>query len=545
MIKNRCLQVLIILIFIICGTLGNNRQIFAGAKLADIANHWAVGQIQSMADEGIVSGYADNTFKPDAEVTRAEFVTMVNKVFKFTETIETSYPDVKAGDWFAGEIGKAKAAGYLGGYADGTMKPGNRISRQEAAVVIAQAAKLEPGSAQELAKFQDGAAIPAWSQGALAALVNRAYMGGYPDGTIKAGKSISRAEAAVLLANVKASVGGSKTQPEKSGADLSQLNQAGNYGPAAGQKDVNGNITITASGVLLQNVVLSGDLLITEAVGDGDVTLKNITVKGATTIKGGGANTVTIEDCVLGKTGINKSNGNIRVFLSGKTRIAELTADSAVKVEGQAVIDKAVINSAHVVIEAKPGSISIKGNLTATIAGKNETGTAAPATNGNVNSTNDSYSIPYVVDNYIVNTLLGNTYVTVNLKEDLAARVDKVLINGKAAVTNDGIIFRKALTGSFTKSAIVLAVTYISSTEPSATKFIIQAGCRMVYITDGDKTRVQVQTSDGVTGVTANDNDMQKIDGKWQCDLNGQVDSVTIIATDGTENETYMLTTEK
>ena len=76
-------------------------------------------------------GLPDGTFKPDNSITRAEFVTLVNKAFNMTAKAEIDFTDVPAGAWYYGEVAKAKAAGYIGGYPDNTMRPDNPISRQE------------------------------------------------------------------------------------------------------------------------------------------------------------------------------------------------------------------------------------------------------------------------------------------------------------------------------------------------------------------------------------------------------------------------------
>ena len=408
--KNRYLSCLVLAVFMICSVFVSVPQGYAASQFSDIQNHWAADQIKTMVDQGITTGYPDNTFRPDKQVTRAEFVTLVNKTFQFTTTADINYPDVKTSDWFAPEIAKAKSAGYLSGYADGTIKPKNNLSLQEAAVIIAQAAKLASGSDQELAKFTDAASIPAWSKGSVAALVSKAYIGGYPDGTFKPTKTITRAEAVVILAKAKAPAAVTPTQPATPTVDITKLDKAGSYGPATGNQAVSGNVTISAAGVTLQNETISGDLLISEGVGNGDVSLKNITVKGTTTIKGGGPNTVKIDNCVLNRAVVNKSNGSIRLLLSGKTTISELVADSAVKVDGQATITKATINKTGVVIEAKPGSITVASGISAIVAGKTETGPASTTSGGggSGNGSNSGSTTNAIYVNYYTSTNIGD-----------------------------------------------------------------------------------------------------------------------------------------
>jgi len=65
-------------------------------------------------------------------------MTLTNKAFGFTLEEPIEFIDIADSDWFAGAVRKAKAAGYIGGYPDGSMKPNNPISRQEAAVILSK-----------------------------------------------------------------------------------------------------------------------------------------------------------------------------------------------------------------------------------------------------------------------------------------------------------------------------------------------------------------------------------------------------------------------
>lgn len=128
-----------------------------------------------------MSGYADGTFKPDQYITRAEFMTLVNKAFNFTDIVPIDYSDVNPEAWYGNTVSRAKAAGYISGYPDGTMKPDNTISREEAASIILRLKNLVPNEAA-LNQFTDAANIT-WSKGAVGALANAGIMLGYPDGT--------------------------------------------------------------------------------------------------------------------------------------------------------------------------------------------------------------------------------------------------------------------------------------------------------------------------------------------------------------------------
>jgi hypothetical protein len=173
------------------------------AGFSDIQDHWASSQIQLSVQQGLVSGYPDGCFKPDNNITRAEFISIVNRAYKFTSQAAIDYSDVPADAWFAGDIAKASSAGYLSGYNDGTMRPDQPISRQEVAAIIARISQLDTTASLDAAdKFKDAAAIPAWSKVAIGAVAAQGYMNGYPDQSYRPTQPITRAEAVVTLDNI-------------------------------------------------------------------------------------------------------------------------------------------------------------------------------------------------------------------------------------------------------------------------------------------------------------------------------------------------------
>jgi len=328
----------------------------ASAQPADISGHWAETQIQSWLDEGLASGYPDGTFKPNREVSRAEFVAMVNRAFGIeSEGALSGFADVKEGQWFYDDVMAAKAEGYVGGYPDGTFKPQNSISRQEAASSLARLLNLDQ-TTQVLEQFKDSAQIPQWSRGSVGALVENGLMGGYPDNTFKPTRSITRAEAVATLDRAR-------------NIEKRLFDKAGTYGPAAGTKTIRGNVTISAAGVTLRNTVITGDLLLAESIGDGDVTLKNVTVKGTTTVAGGGSNSVQLIDCEIPEIRVTKDG--VRVIASGNTSIKVTVLESGailVEVETTGPGFETVIVSETI----PPGSkISLSGNFESVEVGAN------------------------------------------------------------------------------------------------------------------------------------------------------------------------------
>jgi hypothetical protein len=165
---------------------------------SDISGDWAQSQIENMFSRGFIGGYPDGTFKPNNPITRAEFITMVNRTFNFTATAPNTFSDVSSSQWFAVEIDKAHAADFISGYGDGTMQPNKPISREEVAVIIAHLKNLQLDAAAA-DKFNDAAAISNWSKPSVGAVVNANIMDGYPNGTFQPKSPITRSEAIMAL----------------------------------------------------------------------------------------------------------------------------------------------------------------------------------------------------------------------------------------------------------------------------------------------------------------------------------------------------------
>ena len=102
---------------------------------SDVAkSHWAANYIGYMQQFGIITGYADGSFRPDASVTRAEFAAIASRFERLTEGTK-SFSDVPGSHWAAKYINFAATRGWVNGYADGTFRPNNSITRAEVAAV--------------------------------------------------------------------------------------------------------------------------------------------------------------------------------------------------------------------------------------------------------------------------------------------------------------------------------------------------------------------------------------------------------------------------
>ncbi|NLT48516.1 MAG: S-layer homology domain-containing protein [Clostridiales bacterium] len=178
---------------------------FVFAAPADISGHWAEKTIRYFMDKGTIAGYPDGSFKPDNYITRAEFVTIINNYFNLMETQDIPFSDVPEGSWYKVQIQKAFKEGYVAGYNDNSFRPDAYLTRQECAVIFAKLLKLSTsGEGTEADAFADGKEIPAWSKGAFNALLKQNIIAGYPDNTLGFGRYITRAEVLTLLNSVAA-----------------------------------------------------------------------------------------------------------------------------------------------------------------------------------------------------------------------------------------------------------------------------------------------------------------------------------------------------
>jgi|GEM_PF-901066 len=174
---------------------------------ADIHGHWAQNEIEIMAGQGIARGVGDNKFNPDGQVTRAEFAAFLLRSLGLEETApeKGNFPDVAAGSWYYGAVETAYANGLVSGYEDGAFRPEAKITRQEIAAMVTRALnkdgqQIEVEDAESvLSTFADGSIISSWARGSVATAVEAGILRGRGDSLIAPQANATRAEAVVML----------------------------------------------------------------------------------------------------------------------------------------------------------------------------------------------------------------------------------------------------------------------------------------------------------------------------------------------------------
>ncbi|WP_143192050.1 InlB B-repeat-containing protein [Paenibacillus helianthi] len=122
---------------------GNN----TGVAFKDVGSHWAKGAIEKLAEAGVISGYEDVTFKPDKTITREEMVILLSRILNLNnvtkDTTKGNFNDLK-GSYAANEIKAEAQAGIINGKADGKFDAKSNATRAEALQIILNALKLSP-----------------------------------------------------------------------------------------------------------------------------------------------------------------------------------------------------------------------------------------------------------------------------------------------------------------------------------------------------------------------------------------------------------------
>jgi hypothetical protein len=140
----------------------------------DIQGHWAQTCISNLAEQGIVAGYPNNTFRPGEIITRAEYAAIMNQAFPevAVQRSAKNFTDVSADYWGQEAIQTAYRKGFLSGYPNNEFRPEDLIVREEAFVSLASGLDYDlPDNAAQIlnATYEDAGEISDYAEGQIAA----------------------------------------------------------------------------------------------------------------------------------------------------------------------------------------------------------------------------------------------------------------------------------------------------------------------------------------------------------------------------------------
>lgn len=302
--------------------------VFAASN--DIAQHWAASTIHQWISAGYISGYPDGSFQPDAPITRAEFVSLANKVFHLDTASNVSFSDVSSTHWAYKAIQTAVSNGYAAGDENNAFYPDRQLTRAEAASMIAGLTHI--AASDTALHYSDNSQIPLWAENAVAAVSQAGIMKGFPDGTFRPQSSITRAEAVTALSEAVKNTASSVSLAEQQ--------------------------TITLEHNSMQNQTIAGDVVIPASISSEEIILDHVTIDGTLFVEGG--STISIRGCHINQIVLKEQHAVI--YGDTASNISSFVFSAPGQIAGNGFENVVVSDtlSAAVTIDADVESLEIK-----------------------------------------------------------------------------------------------------------------------------------------------------------------------------------------
>ncbi|MBD0302441.1 MAG: S-layer homology domain-containing protein, partial [Tolypothrix sp. T3-bin4] len=199
-------------------------------NLSDVSSdYWARPFIQVLADNNVITGFPDGSFRPNQAVTRAEFAALIQKAFPNQNRVRQSnaggFSDVPAGYWAASAIQYAYETGFVAGYPGNVFSPNQQIPKVQAIVALTNGLGLTAsgtGTSTDLSTYYtDASAIPNYAVSSVTIATQSNIVVNYPDvKQLNPQQPLTRAEAAALLYQALARQG--RVQPIASNLPAAQ-----------------------------------------------------------------------------------------------------------------------------------------------------------------------------------------------------------------------------------------------------------------------------------------------------------------------------------
>jgi hypothetical protein len=177
-------------------------------EFKDMENHWAKDVANNMGSRMVVNGTGGGQFSPDRDITRAEFAAAIVRGLGLKlESGGSSFTDVQQSDWYQSAVQAAYAYRLVDGFGDGTFRAEDKITREEAMVIVARAMEITGvetrlagyGGGDLLGSFADAAQISEWAKRDVTKSLQAKMVSGRSHNELAPAAFVTRAEVAVMI----------------------------------------------------------------------------------------------------------------------------------------------------------------------------------------------------------------------------------------------------------------------------------------------------------------------------------------------------------
>ena len=163
---------------------------------------WFYDPVCYVYSQGLMTGTSATTFEPNTHLSRAMLVAVLHRLEGSPAASAGDFSDVADGDWYAQAVNWAASVGVVNGFDDGTFQPNAAITREQMAAILRNYAAykgLDVTAAGDLATYSDAASVSAWAKDSVEWAVGSGLLGGYEDSTLCPQGTTTRAEVASVL----------------------------------------------------------------------------------------------------------------------------------------------------------------------------------------------------------------------------------------------------------------------------------------------------------------------------------------------------------
>lgn len=174
---------------------------------------WFYDPVCYVYSQGLMTGTSATTFEPNTPLSRAMLVAVLHRLEGSPQASGGDFSDVSDGDWYAQAVNWAASVGVVNGFDDGTFQPNAAITREQLAAILRNYAAykgLDVSASGSLSTFTDAASVSDWAKESVEWAVGSGLIGGYEDSTLQPQGTTTRAEVASVLQRALGNVAGNQ-----------------------------------------------------------------------------------------------------------------------------------------------------------------------------------------------------------------------------------------------------------------------------------------------------------------------------------------------